>query len=245
MTVVPDSAQPWMDQDPVDPTWATPPEVDPTLPEPAAPTPESRDPIPEPVEGHHSKLLTIGVPILAVVLIIGLAVGLGGFKQRTDLLIDKSPGEVLTTGPYEFTFTKVTAQRKKDFDDTHYWEVIVLGQGRTTGDEAISPDYSGNDGMFVARDPNSPEVQSADITVFGNGGFTSASDFTPGLPPSSFKVEFKFSDKYEPGKTIRFGASVLEFTDNSLIGNDDKKWNNSDYFYHLHLPVEVLPEESF
>lgn len=226
LTSVSDSPQPWQDQDPVDPTWSAP--------APAA----------EPRRGP-AKLLVIGIPILAVLVIIGAVWGLGGFKPRKDQLIDKDPGTVLATGPFEFTFTKATAQRKRDFDDTHYWEVTAIGQGRTTGDVAIGPSYSGDRGMFVARDPNSHEVQIPEITMYGKGGYTSASQFTPGLPPTAFRVQFKFSDKYKPGKTIRFGASVLEFTDTSLIGDDEKEWNNTVYFYHLHLPVEVLPEDDY
>jgi hypothetical protein len=71
----------------------------------------------------------------------GSGVAFGGFERRTDLLKTVPPGALITTGPYEFRFTEATAQHKKDFDGSLYWEVVMIGEGRTTGNESISPSY--------------------------------------------------------------------------------------------------------
>jgi hypothetical protein len=55
-------------------------------------------------------------------------VAFGGFERRTDLLKTVPPGALITTGPYEFRFTEATAQHKKDFDGSLYWEVVMIGR---------------------------------------------------------------------------------------------------------------------
>jgi hypothetical protein len=92
-------------------------------------------------------------------------VGIRRFKKRTDLLRTTPPGTLFTTGPYEFRFTDATAQRRKDFDGTPFWRVVMIGEGRTTGKESISPGYLPNSGMFISRD----DVRSSSVnpTVCG------------------------------------------------------------------------------
>lgn len=200
----------------------------------------------DPPARRRPKLLTVGAPILAVVLVLALVWGLGGFEKRKDVLIDKAPGDLLVSMPFEFTFTKATAQLKTDFDETQYWEVIMIGEGRNIGDKAMTPHYSGDYGTFVARDKDTPEVQSAEGINIGAGSsiMLRASTFTPGLPPQPFSVTFRFSDKYEPDEVVTFGVFQQEFSDTSLIGGDDPRWNNATYAYLLDLPVEKLPPDT-
>ncbi|GAA2093964.1 hypothetical protein GCM10009841_04070 [Microlunatus panaciterrae] len=217
--------------------------ADPSWVDPAWAPPDDRDRPGD--ELHRSVSVVVGVSVLVLSLVVGLLWGFGAFGRRTDLLKDRAPGTVLETGPFELTFSEATAQRKKDFDDTYYWEVIMVGTGRTTADESIAPEYSGSSGMFVARDPNSSQTQDPESIKIGTGeSFTGASTFTPGLPPTRFQVTFKFSADYRPARTIRFGVFILEFGNRTLTGQGEKGWKNSKYAYHLHLPVTVLPEES-
>lgn len=172
--------------------------------------------------------------------------GLGGFEKRKDVLITKAPGDLLVSMPFEFTFTKATAQLKTDFDESQYWEVIMIGEGRNTGDKSLAPHYLGDYGTFVARDKDTPEVQSAESITIGGGSsiMLRASTFTPGLPAQPFSVTFRFSDKYEPDDVVTFGVFQQEFSVTSLIGEDEPTWNNSTYAYLLDLPVEQLPAET-
>ena len=178
----------------------------------------------------------------AVVVVLALTWGLGGFERRTDLLQATTAGTQVTTGPYEFTFTEATAQKKKDFDDSVYWTVTAVGTGRTTGDESIAPD-TGESGTFVSKDVASGEVALPSGVRYGDSGsFTDGASFTPGLPPVPIRVDFKYTGRYVPGASLRFLVFQLEFTDASLIGGQEKTWNSTNHAYDYTLPVRVLPD---
>ena len=193
----------------------------------------------------------IGVPLLLIVgallLIVGLVWGLGGFERRKDLLKTTPPGTMIATGPYEFAFSGVTAQRRQDFDKRWYWEVRAVGSGRTTGNESIAPNLDPDYGMFVSRDDTTAQTQSASSLMIGTSQsiLNNASDFTPGLPATDFQVVFKYTDTYKPGETLRFIASILEFRDASLTGQGEKEWRNTNYAYQFYLPVNVLPDQTY
>lgn len=182
--------------------------------------------------------------MLAGILVIGLVIGFGGFRDRTDTLIDVAAGDVIEAGPYEFVFTEATAKREKQYDDKIIWEVQAVGQAHNTGTVTISPDANGDSGMFVARDPVTREVQVSTTSDVGEaeGFMVSTTKLTPSLPPVTFKVSFEFTDKYEPSETILFGVNKIEFASRDIIG-DEKRWGNGSYIYRMDLPVTVLPED--
>jgi hypothetical protein len=181
--------------------------------------------------------------IVGLATVVALVWALGGFERRTDLLQPTAPGTLITVGPYELTFSEVTAQRKERFDDTFYWQLTAVGSGRTTGDEAMAPQI-GETGTFASRDTRSGETQIPSGVRYGVGGsFTEGARFTPGLPPVPMLVEFEYAASYVPDATLRFVVFQLEYDDNSLIGGQDKTWNKTNHGFDLQLPVRVLPEE--
>jgi len=197
--------------------------------------------------GQDPTPLKTGAVLLAILLalcvVVALVWGLGGFKRRTDLLTITAPGAKISTGPFEFTFTEVTAQQKTGFDDAVSWQLTAIGAGRTTGNESIAPRYTGN-GMFVSKDTRSGEVQEPDGLRWGAAqSFTEGAEFTPGLPPIEFRVQFKYSERYVPADPFRFVVFQLEYRDASLLGGQDKQWRNSNHCYEYRLPVRVLPAD--
>jgi hypothetical protein len=70
-----------------------------------------------------------GSIFVVLVLLVVAVWGFGGLKRRTDSLRTVPVGTLFTTGPYEFRFTEATAQHKKNYDDTFYWEVVMVGEG--------------------------------------------------------------------------------------------------------------------
>jgi hypothetical protein len=195
-----------------------------------------------------SNRTTIPAPVLygSIALILALLVvaiwGFGGFKKRTDLLKPTPPGTLITTGPYEFRFTEATAQRKKKYDSTFSWQIVMIGEGRTIGTESSSPKYFGDDGMFVSKDDLTQQVASPDSVRMGEGSNYERGQFTPGLPLSPYAVVFTYPDTYQPGPTIRFGVAELVYGTHYLA-SDEKSWHNGTYIYLVHLPVRVLPEQ--
>lgn len=219
------SSTAWVDDSPVNPGWAAPTAVE----------------APDPQRPRVSGWVVVTAIVVAAVLSVVAVWGLGGFQRRQDLLIRTPPGAVINTGPYEFTFANATAQHVKDFGGETYWQVSVIGTGRTTGTMSITPNYADN-GMFVSRDPKSPEVQVPTGQRFGDSrSFSDGAAFTPGLPAKRFQVDFKYGNGYQPSETIRFLVFQLEYRDNSLLADGDKSWSNALHAYQMYLPVTVLP----
>ena len=190
--------------------------------------------------------LIYGGVLLALVLSIAVVWGAGGFGRRTDLLRPVEPGALITTGPFEFSFTEATAQQQLDADGAATkWKIVVTGQARTTGDETIAPNYFGDFGMFVIRDPASTTTAVPDSAAIGDvegSGYTLRTDLVPGLPPTGYRLTFTLPVGYQPGPTIRFGVFDLVYVDRYLL-IDEKAWRNGTYASRLDLPVRVLPPE--
>jgi hypothetical protein len=183
-----------LDPGPVDPTWPPP-----------SGNPSGSDP---PGSKTMSASLVYGSILVVLVLLVVAIWGLGGFKRRTDLFRTTPPGTLFTTGPYEFRFIEATAQHKRNYDNTFYWEIVVIGEGRTTGKESISPNYMGNSGMFASKDDASQEISMPDSVRMGESRGFDRHRFTPSLPLSPYSVAFKYKDAYRPGPTIRFVVST-------------------------------------
>jgi hypothetical protein len=183
-----------------------------------------------------------GSILLALVLLVVAVWGFGGFKKRTDLLKTIRPGTLITTGPYEFRFTEATAQHKNYFGGAPYWEIVMIGEGRTTGNESISPSYTANSGMFVSKDDLSQEIAMPDSVRMGETrGFTRYR-FTPGLPLSPYSVVFKYQDSYRPGREIRFVVWNLIYGKH-YVASEEEGWHNGTHGNQFYLPVRVLPED--
>lgn len=211
----------------VDPTWAPP----------SGP----------PVTGNRKTIaapLLYGSFLVALILVVVAIWGFGGFKRRTDTFITTPPGTLITTGPYEFRFSEATAQHKKDFGGTPYWEVVAIGEGRTTGMESISPITTGENTMFASKDDVTQEIELPESVRMGRGQGFNRYRFTPGLPPSPYAVVFKYKDTYHPGPTIRFAVFDLIYGTH-FIASEEEGWHNGTYARQFYLPVRVLPEQMY
>lgn len=197
-------------------------------------------PRPTPCRSLSAGLLT-GLIAAAVVLAVGVVWAVGGFEKRRDLLTEIAPGTTITTGPYTFSFSEITAQRTTDYADRVVWELIALGTGASTDTETGAPDYD-DSGSFVSRDVASGEVQVPKSIGFGDE--TTRTDFTPGLPPVPFTVTFAYPEAYQPQPTLQFVVFDLEQYDNALLGEGEEEWHSTGQGYSMNLPVRVLPERT-
>jgi hypothetical protein len=217
----------WLDEGEVSAQWAPPT---------GEPVRQSRVP---------GSLIYGGV-VLALVLTIALVWGLGGFGKRTDLLRPVEPGALISTGPFEFRFTEATAQQQRDSNGVvTKWQIVVIGQARTTGNETIAPKYDGDYGMFVIRDMASTATATAESATIGDQegiGDVVRTRLVPGLPLTPYQLSFPLPASYQPSPTIRFGVFDLVYKDPYLL-EDQKEWRNGTYASRLDLPVRVLPPE--
>ena len=224
---------PSFDVDSADSSGADPGGVDPAWPPPNGPSGAD-------ATSHKTTpaWLVYGSILLALVLLVVAVWAFGGFERRTDILKTMPPSTLFTTGPYEFRFTEATAQHWTDYDGAVYWKVVMVGEGRTTGKESITPSYMPNTGMFISKDDVTQQISQPELTRLGEEDF-SRSHFTPGLPLIPYSVIFKYDDRYRPGPTIRFVVWDVVYGKH-FIASDEEGWHNGATGYQLYLPVRVL-----
>ena len=186
--------------------------------------------------------LMLGSLVVALAVLVGLTWVAGGFDQRTDLRTVVAPGTTIATGPYEFTFTAATVQKKKNFDDTLVYEVVVSGTGRTTGDEAIAP--ASLNWFASLREPASGEVVEPESQRFGAANRDGGSFFTPGLDPIPYRLVFLLPASIERPTAVQLAVWDLEFRDTSLLRTGEKSWGRANTFYRVDgLPVQQLADD--
>ena len=67
--------------------------------------------------------------------------------------------------------SEATAQHKKNYDGKPYWQLVMIGEGRTTSKESIGPNYMRHSGMFVSKDDASQQITEPDSVRMGDEGF--------------------------------------------------------------------------
>lgn len=227
----------WQDPDPVDAGWSAPPQDDPAR-APQIPADEPADPG---VQGRRRLWLGLGA-VAAVILLVALVAGFGGFTQRQDLATTVPPGATITTGPYELSFSAATVQRTELLGDPK-WEIVVLGRGRTTGSESVTPNVGFRNPMFAAR-ANNQVVEPKSLRFGAERRISDGGHFTPGLPATDFVVQFELDPPYEPPTTLVFAVWSQEFRDTSLLRNQDPDWTNGKQFWRYELPMTRLPDKT-
>jgi hypothetical protein len=186
--------------------------------------------------------LMVGSLVVALAVLVGLTWVAGGFDQRTDLRTVVPAGTTIATGPYEFAFTATTVQKKRNYDDTLVYEVIVSGTGRTTGDEAIAP--ASLNWFTSLREPASGEVVEPESQRFGAADRDGGSFFTPGLDPIPYRLVFLLPASIERPTAVQLAVWDLEFRDTSLLRTGEKSWGRANTFYRVDgLPVQQLPDD--
>lgn len=244
-TALPGSAGPriWSDEHGPDTNWGAPYPAPTGQPAGSGSGPaQDQDAAPRRAKASRWRTpLILGSIALALALVVTVVWGLGGFGYRQDRFTRIAPGTTWTTGPYEFTFTEATVQHvlKKDT-----YDVIAVGTGRTTGDESITLS-SGQGSVVAAQDVSTREVQFADDFRYGSSNeiVLRANSFTPGLAPIPFSATFTFTKA--PADTLRLVVFDLEFTDNSVFGDQDPSWNAADTGRDLRLPIRQLPDRDY
>ncbi len=196
---------------------------------------------PVPTDGRRTWLM-IGSLVVALAVLVGLTWVAGGFDQRTDLRTVVPPGTEISTGPYAFTFTAASVQKKKTFDDSVVWEVVVQGTGRTTGDQAIAP--STLDWFASLREPASGSVVEPESQRFGAADSSGSSFFTPGLAPIPYRLVFQLPAALERPTAVQLAVWDLELRDRSLLRTGELSWARAEAFHRVDgLPVTQLADD--
>ena len=126
--------------------------------------------------------------MVALIVLIAAVAALGGFRERTDRLTRIAVGATMSTGPFDYTFTRATAQQRDDLGKTIF-QVDVYGTAQNTTKEGRGPSVN----QFAARDLVDPQVVDAEATHLGTStDYTVGLSLNPGLPPTPFRVEFQF-----------------------------------------------------
>lgn len=212
----------WVDEHPVDPAWPPPPGEE------------------EPRSNRIRGWLSIGLPVLVGIVVLAVVAAFGGFRQRSDQVVEVPAGSMIETGPFQLRFERATIQQVTDWgEEKPTQNVIVFGTGVNTWTQSLAPDQD----QFAASGKSGSEVkepEGAHLSTWLDGPRSLA----PELPPQSIEVEFVFSGDFDPGEEIRFMASDLTYGDRSYLGvGSDETWYNEGDRFLMHLPLERLPDE--
>ena len=185
--------------------------------------------------------MAVGIPVLAVVVLVGSVFAFGGFKQRNDTITDIELGQNVTNGAYEFTFSSATVQSAPGYGKyKRIQKVVVVGTMRNDSDSAAAPDST----WFLARGVKFDQVQTAESALTGQAGQLNApGDVTPGLPPVRMEVEFDFPPTFSDTELV-FGMRQLTYGTHSYLSGPSagpSTWDVSgNDTYRLRMPMKRL-----
>ena len=106
-------------------------------------------------------------PWLALLVILGLVPGLGGFARRTDNLTAGDLSAEIDSYNFVLTITCATLQKVSRFGDSNEWKVEATGSVRNPNDDSLYP-ILGSTGKFVVPDRTSGITADADSVVIGD-----------------------------------------------------------------------------
>lgn len=171
-----------------------------------------------------------------MLVVLGVVIGLGGFRERRDILHTVPIGATISTGAFDYTFTRATVQQQKDLD-TPIYKVLVYGTAQNTTDIGRGPSTD----QFVGRDNTDKEVEEPQVTKIGTSSdFTVGTVLNPGLPPVPFRIDFEFKQSWRPTGTFRIAAANM--TEQKYFLNEAQpNWqNDASTIYQVYVPMQTL-----
>lgn len=182
-------------------------------------------------------------PWVAVLLVVGLVIGLGAFAKRTDGLQPASIGAEIDSHNLVFTITGATLQAVPRVSGTTEWQVEVAGNVRNPNDEALAP-ILGPIGNFLLHDPASGLTAEPEAVTLGESSRRYL--VPPGNTTITMTIHFTLPPGYAPTAGIELAVAPMEHTANAVLGlNDDELvWNVDSYAPAslVQLPLTRLPD---
>ncbi len=175
-----------------------------------------------------------------MIVLVAVVVSLGGLGKRHDTLQTVAVGATISTGTFDYTFTKATAQAQDDLGKPIY-KVTVYGTAQNTTDAGRAP----SEDQFAGRDVVDPDAQDASgLEVGSSTGFAMGRSLNPGLAPAAFQVEFDFPQTWRPSGTFRIAASAM-VEEQYFLNQKQANWQNDDTGFQVYVPMQTLaPKES-
>ena len=182
-------------------------------------------------------------PWIAVPLVGGLVVGLGGFARRTDKLVPAELGSEIDSHNLVFTINSATLQAVPRLADAMEWKVQVAGTVRNPNDEALAP-ILGSSGNFVLHDAATGLTAEPESVTLGDSSHRYR--VPPGNTTLSLTIAFTLPADYVPQSGIELAVAPMEHTANTVLGlNDDElAWNLDSYapMSLVQLPLTRVPD---
>jgi len=183
-------------------------------------------------------------PWLALLVIIGLVISLGGLAKRTDKLTPTDLGTEIDSHNLVFTITSGTLQKVANFGGGIEWEVEAAGSVRNPHDEALYP-ILGPLGNFVVHDRASGLTAYPESVMIGDS--RNRQLIPPGNTSLPLTIAFTLPGEYVPQAGIELGIAQMEYTDNAVlgIGGGQRAWNVDSYapLSLVQVPLTPLPDK--
>ena len=182
-------------------------------------------------------------PWIAVLVVVGLVVGLGGFARRTDQLLPAELDSEIDSHNLVFTINSATLQAVPRLAGAMEWKVQVAGTVRNPNDEALAP-ILGSSGNFLL--PDAATGLNAEPETVALGDSSHRYRVPPGNTTMSLSIAFTLPADYVPRPVIELAVAPMEHTANTVLGlNDDELAWNLDSFAPMslvRLPLTRVPD---
>lgn len=182
-------------------------------------------------------------PWLALVVIIGLVLGLGGFDRRTDNLTAAELGAEIDSHNLVFTITSATLQKVPNFSSKDEWKIEAAGTVRNPNDDALYP-ILGPTGNFAVHDRATGLTADPDSVLIGDS--RNRQLVPPGNTSLPMRLTFTLPEEYVPQERIELAIAPMEYTDNAVLGlgGGQRAWNVDSYapMSLLKVPLTRLPD---
>lgn len=184
-------------------------------------------------------------PWLAVALVVGLVVGLGGFARRTDALRPAALAAEIDSHNLVFTITGATLQAVPGLSGATEWKVEVAGSVRNPNEEALAP-ILGPSGNFVLHDASSGLTAEPETVTLGESSRRHLAPPGNSNTTMPLTVDFTLPADYAPRAGIEIAVAPMEHTANTVLGLGDGElvWNldSSAAMSLVQLPLTRLPD---
>lgn len=163
-------------------------------------------------------------PWIALVLVVGLIVGMGGLARRTDKLLPAELGSEIDSHNLVFTVDSATLQGVPAISGAMEWKIQVTGSVRNPNDEALAP-ILGPSGNFILHDAITGLTAEPETVTLGES--SRRYRVPPGNTTMPLVIDFTLPSDYTPQAGIELAVAPMEHTANTVLGlnDEDLTWN--------------------
>jgi len=188
------------------------------------------------------------IVLVALVIVVGTVVGLGGLNQRATRSIRMEPGQVVDQVMMEYTVSSATVYHS--LSDSA-WYVTVTGQVRNPNSESLPPTATSYSSVLGVDEATSQYIDTP-LCSLGPEAENSSYAWSKRqvVPPDSewmdIRLRFKFEESYEPSDTFSILFRPMEYRVTAVLGfSNAEEWapQRGARNFVIYVPLTHLPNQ--